>query len=53
MNSSLLENDKPAESPPLSNINDIDVLRRQMKEQKVRLEVCIDFYIFKPSNSLN
>ena len=41
MNNSLLETDKLAESPSLSNTNDIDVLRRQMKEQKVRLEVCI------------
>jgi hypothetical protein len=42
MNNSL-EIDKPVESPSLSNVNDIDVLRRQMKEQHTRPEACIFF----------
>jgi hypothetical protein len=43
MNNSLLEIDKPAESPSFSNVNDIGVLRRQMKEQQTRLEASYFF----------
>jgi hypothetical protein len=39
MNNSLLETDM-SESPPPSNGSDIGVLRRQMKEQQIRLEAC-------------
>ena len=40
MNNSLLETDTLSESRPLSNDNDVGVLRRQMKEQQIRLEAC-------------
>jgi len=37
MNNSLLETDTLSDSP---NDSDIGVLRRQMKEQQIRLEAC-------------
>jgi len=40
MNNSLLETDTLSESPSLSIDDDIGVLRRQMKEQQIRLEAC-------------
>lgn len=42
MNNSLLENDKLPESISSPNINDIDGLRRQLKEQHIRSEERFD-----------
>jgi hypothetical protein len=50
MNNSLLEADKPVESPSLSNISDIDVLRRQTKAQQTRLEASTVFQLSCPVN---
>lgn len=38
MNNSLL--DSTDDGSPLSNVNDINVLRPQIKEQQIRLEAC-------------
>ena len=42
MNNSLLENDKLPESMISLNVNDIDGLRRQLKERHIRSEECFD-----------
>ena len=44
MNNTLLEGDGLTESSSSSNVNDIDGLRKRMKEQQVRFEVNCSFW---------